>query len=104
MSRGLSERPSLDCIYPPGLATAVFVLLPIYLYTFGYVIQHGLMHPIWWVFSFLYMLFGLVVAQQIVPAFTRLKQFFVSEYLPACYAQVGAWQLPHGEEGKAGGL
>jgi uncharacterized protein (DUF885 family) len=39
-----------------------------------------------------------VVAQQIVPAFTRLKQFFVSEYLPACYEQVGAWQLPHGEE------
>ena len=38
------------------------------------------------------------VVQQIVPAFTRLKQFFVNEYLPACYGQVGAWQLPHGEE------
>ncbi|HZD93295.1 MAG TPA: DUF885 domain-containing protein [Candidatus Sulfotelmatobacter sp.] len=37
-----------------------------------------------------------VVAQQIVPAFTKLKQFFVSEYLPACYGQVGAWQLPQG--------
>jgi len=38
------------------------------------------------------------VEQQVVPAFTRFKQFFVSEYLPACYDQIGAWQLPHGEE------
>ncbi len=33
-----------------------------------------------------------------MPAFTKFKQFFVSEYLPACYDKVGAWQLPHGEE------
>jgi uncharacterized protein (DUF885 family) len=38
------------------------------------------------------------VAQQIVPAYTKLKQFFLSEYFPACYDQVGAWQLPHGDE------
>ena len=38
------------------------------------------------------------IEQQIVPAFRRFKQFFVSEYLPACYDQVGAWQLPHGDE------
>jgi len=38
------------------------------------------------------------VEQQVVPAFTKFKQFFVSEYLPACYDQVGAWQLPHGGE------
>jgi uncharacterized protein (DUF885 family) len=38
------------------------------------------------------------VEQQVVPAFTKFKQFFVSEYLRACYSQVGAWQLPHGEE------
>jgi uncharacterized protein (DUF885 family) len=38
------------------------------------------------------------VTQQIVPAFTRLKQFFAGEYLPACYEQAGAWQLPHGQE------
>ena len=36
------------------------------------------------------------VEQQVVPAFTRFKQFFVGEYLPACYDQVGAWQLPQG--------
>ncbi len=38
------------------------------------------------------------VEQQVVPAFTKFKQFFVSEYLPACYGQVGAWQLPHDGE------
>ena len=38
------------------------------------------------------------VEQQVVPAFTKFKQFFVNEYLPACYDKVGAWQLPHGEE------
>jgi uncharacterized protein (DUF885 family) len=38
------------------------------------------------------------VEQQIVPAYTKFKQFFVGEYLPACYDQVGAWQLPHGDE------
>src|ERR1700760_2596924 len=38
------------------------------------------------------------VEQQIVPAFTNFKHFFETEYLPACYDKVGAWQLPHGEE------
>jgi uncharacterized protein (DUF885 family) len=38
------------------------------------------------------------IFQQIVPAFQKFKQFFVSEYLPACFDQVGAWQLPHGDE------
>lgn len=38
------------------------------------------------------------IEQQIVPAFQKFKQFFVSEYLPACNDQVGAWQLPHGDE------
>jgi len=37
------------------------------------------------------------IEQQIVPAFRKFKQFFVDEYLPACYGQVGAWQLPRGE-------
>jgi uncharacterized protein (DUF885 family) len=40
----------------------------------------------------------LAVQQQIVPAFQKFKQFFVNEYLPACFDQVGAWQLPHGDE------
>jgi hypothetical protein len=57
--------PRIGRSYSPGLVTAVGVLLPISLYAFAYVIHQGLMHPIWWMFSFLYMLFGLVVAQQI---------------------------------------
>jgi uncharacterized protein (DUF885 family) len=38
------------------------------------------------------------VEQQVVPAFTKFKHFFTTEYLPACYDKVGAWQLPHGAE------
>jgi uncharacterized protein (DUF885 family) len=33
------------------------------------------------------------IEQQVVPAFTKFKQFFVGEYLPACYDQVGIWQF-----------
>jgi uncharacterized protein (DUF885 family) len=33
----------------------------------------------------------------VVPAFKRFKEFFTSEYLPACYDQVGTWQLPNGQ-------
>jgi uncharacterized protein (DUF885 family) len=38
------------------------------------------------------------VEQQIVPAFKKFKEFFVSEYLPACFDQVGIWQMPNGGE------
>ncbi|HEX7287370.1 MAG TPA: DUF885 domain-containing protein [Candidatus Angelobacter sp.] len=38
------------------------------------------------------------IEQQVVPAYKKFKEFFVSEYLPACFDQVGAWQVPHGDE------
>ena len=38
------------------------------------------------------------VEEKIVPAFRKFKEFFASEYLPACYEQVGAWQLPHSDQ------
>ena len=38
------------------------------------------------------------VQQNIIPAFRKFREFFVDEYLPACFDQVGAWQLPHGDE------
>jgi uncharacterized protein (DUF885 family) len=38
------------------------------------------------------------VEQQIVPAFKKFKEFFVGEYLPACFDQVGDWQMPDGQE------
>jgi uncharacterized protein (DUF885 family) len=34
----------------------------------------------------------------VVPSFRRLREFVVKEYLPACFEQVGAWQLPQGAE------
>ena len=38
------------------------------------------------------------ITQQVIPAYRKFKEFFVSEYLPACYDQVGAWQYPNGKE------
>jgi uncharacterized protein (DUF885 family) len=37
------------------------------------------------------------VTEHVVPAFRKFKTFFVSEYLPATTAEVGAWQWPNGE-------
>jgi len=37
------------------------------------------------------------IAADVIPAYRRLKDFFVGEYLPACFEQVGAWQLPNGD-------
>ena len=38
------------------------------------------------------------IKSDVVPAFRRLKEFFVKDYLPASPGQVGIWQLPRGEE------
>lgn len=38
------------------------------------------------------------VEHSVVPAFQRLQRFFTEEYLPACFDQVGIWQVPRGEE------
>ncbi len=37
------------------------------------------------------------IASGVIPAFERFKRFFVDEYLPACFDQVGVWQLPKGQ-------
>jgi prolyl oligopeptidase len=37
------------------------------------------------------------IRAQVVPAYRRFATFFDNEYLPACFEQVGAWQLPRGE-------
>jgi uncharacterized protein (DUF885 family) len=41
------------------------------------------------------------IAGGVVPAYRRLREFFVREYLPACFPTVGAWQLPRGDEAYA---
>ncbi len=38
------------------------------------------------------------IEHQVVPAYKKFKEFFVKEYLPACFDQVGIWQVPHGDE------
>ncbi len=38
------------------------------------------------------------IVADVIPAFRRFKQFFVENYLPACFDQVGIWQAPRGEE------
>jgi uncharacterized protein (DUF885 family) len=38
------------------------------------------------------------IESEVVPAFQRFQDFFVGEYLPASFDQVGAWQMPNGRE------
>ncbi|MFN2414335.1 MAG: DUF885 family protein [Pyrinomonadaceae bacterium] len=41
------------------------------------------------------------VAGGVLPALRRLREYFVKEYLPASFDQVGAWQWPDGAEAYA---
>ncbi len=38
------------------------------------------------------------IRSHIIPAFGKLRDFFVAEYLPNCLGDVGVWQLPQGAE------
>jgi uncharacterized protein (DUF885 family) len=38
------------------------------------------------------------IREAVIPAFQRLRAFWVDKYLPACRDEVGAWQLPRGRE------
>jgi len=63
----------LKRFYSPGLATSVVVLLPISVYTISYAVQHNLMQPVSWLYSFLSMLISLMLAQQIVVRTSGMK-------------------------------
>ncbi|TCU54699.1 uncharacterized protein with HXXEE motif [Novosphingobium sp. PhB57] len=56
----------LPSFYSPGLATALVLLLPISIYGIVYAVRNGLMRGRTWLFSFLYMVFSLMLAQQLV--------------------------------------
>ncbi|MDQ3118038.1 MAG: DUF885 domain-containing protein [Verrucomicrobiota bacterium] len=38
------------------------------------------------------------IGSGIVPSFRQLKEYFVAEYLPAAFPEVGIWQMPEGGE------
>jgi prolyl oligopeptidase len=38
------------------------------------------------------------IKSSIEPAFREFQKFFSAEYLPACFDDVGAWQMPQGKE------
>jgi uncharacterized protein (DUF885 family) len=38
------------------------------------------------------------ITSQLVPSFKKMREFFVREYIPASYPEVGAWQMPDGAE------
>jgi uncharacterized protein (DUF885 family) len=38
------------------------------------------------------------IRANIVPSFQKFREFYEREYLPACFDQVGIWQVPHGDQ------
>ena len=37
------------------------------------------------------------IGEKIIPAYRAFQQFYEQEYLPACFDQVGIWQIPDGD-------
>lgn len=38
------------------------------------------------------------ITEHVIPSYKKLKEYFVSEYVPAAFDQVGIWQMPRGDE------
>jgi len=60
------------------MITAIIILLPISIYTIVYVVNHNILRSWEWLFSLFYLLFGLMLAQQIVVRTSGMKY---SEFL-----------------------
>lgn len=61
--------------YSPGLISAVVLMLPVSVYSIQYTIRNKLLKPSGWAFAFLYMIFGLAIAQQIVVRSSGMDYF-----------------------------
>jgi hypothetical protein len=59
--------------YTPGMFTAVFLLLPVSLYTTYYLVINNLMNPISYLFALIYLLIAVAIAQQIVVRTSGMK-------------------------------
>jgi hypothetical protein len=71
---GVIKAFRLKRFYSPGMVTAVFVLLPISVFSITYAIENDLVHPsALWLLSFLYMFVAFVAAQQIVVRSSGVK-------------------------------
>lgn len=38
------------------------------------------------------------IGEKVIPSFQKLKSYYEAEYLPACFPQVGVWQMPEGAD------
>ncbi len=38
------------------------------------------------------------ITASVLPSFQKLKSYYESEYLPACFPQIGVWQMPEGAD------
>ena len=70
---GAIKMFNLPRFYSPGLVSAVVVMLPISIYTIVHVAQNNLMQPVYWLFSLIYMVVGVMIAQQIVVRMNGMK-------------------------------
>ena len=41
------------------------------------------------------------IADGVIPAYRAFQKFYADEYLPACFDQVGIWQIPNGDQAYA---
>ncbi len=39
-----------------------------------------------------------LITDQVIPSYYKFKAFFTQQYLPACFDQIGVWQIPKGDQ------
>lgn len=78
---------NLPRFYSPGMVTALIALLPISTYSVVYVVQNSLTLPLHWLYAILYMLVGLILAQQIV---VRMMGMKYSEFMQNVRANISS--------------